>query len=51
VRLKDAEGRNLEWVRLENGAAVEVIDTEPGTDLWTRMKLYFQSIVIPESLL
>jgi cardiolipin synthase C len=28
-----------------------VLDREPGADPWTRLKLYFQSILIPESLL
>lgn len=51
VRLRQGESRTLEWVRLNRGVAPEVIDVEPGTDLWTRIKLYLQSLLIPESLL
>jgi hypothetical protein len=38
-------------VRSDERNGVEVIGTEPGADLWTRMKLYIQSFLIPESLL
>ena len=51
VRLKDGAQRDLEWVRVDERDGMEVIDAEPGADLWTRMKLYIQSILIPESLL
>ncbi len=50
VRLKAETGRDLEWV-LRDGDATQVFDSEPGADLWTRMRLYIQSILIPESLL
>ena len=51
VRLKPGSERDLEWRRLDEQRRIEVIDSEPGADLWTRMKLYIQSLLIPESLL
>lgn len=51
VRLKKGTQRDLEWVWTDERDGTKVIDTEPGADLWTRMKLYIQSFVIPESLL
>lgn len=51
VRLKQGTQRDLEWVRMDERNGTEVIDDEPGADLWTRMKLYIQSFLIPESLL
>jgi cardiolipin synthase C len=51
VRLKDGTQRDLEWLRVDERNGLEVIDAEPGADLLTRMKLYIQSILIPESLL
>jgi putative cardiolipin synthase len=51
VRLKPDTERDLQWVRSEGEKIVELIELEPGADLWTRAKLYIQSFVIPESLL
>lgn len=51
VRLKEGSQRDLEWVRTDAQQRTEVLDREPGADPWTRLKLYFQSILIPESLL
>lgn len=50
VRLKPTRQRDLEWLLSEEGRT-QVLDSEPGADLWTRMRLYIQSILIPESLL
>lgn len=52
VRLKAGHQRALEWVRMDaQQQPAEVLDHEPGADPWTRLKLYFQSVFIPESLL
>ncbi|WP_179106892.1 phospholipase D family protein [Variovorax sp. KK3] len=51
VRLKQDSSRDLEWVWTDERKQLEVIDTEPGSDPWTRLKLYIQSLLIPESLL
>lgn len=51
VRLKPGTQRDLEWLRLDEQQRVEVIDSEPGADLWMRIKLYILSLLIPESLL
>ena len=51
VRLKQGTQRDLEWVWMDKRNGMEVVDDEPGADLWTRTKLYIQSLLIPESLL
>jgi putative cardiolipin synthase len=51
VRLKPGTERDLEWRRLNEQQQVDIIDSEPGASLWMRMKLYIQSLLIPESLL
>lgn len=51
VRLKEGSQRDLQWVRTDAQQGTEVLDHEPGADPWTRLKLYFQSVFIPESLL
>lgn len=51
VRLKQGSQRDLEWVWIDERKQKEVIDSEPGSDTWTRLKLYIQSLLIPESLL
>lgn len=51
VRLKKDRQRDLEWTRTDAQERTEVLEHEPGADPWTRLKLYIQSIFIPESLL
>lgn len=51
VRLKKDRQRDLEWTRRDAQERTEILEYEPGADPWTRLKLYIQSIFIPESLL
>ncbi|MNL80137.1 hypothetical protein D3C87_2069060 [compost metagenome] len=51
VRLKPGSDRALAWWRIDSDPPVLVTDEEPGADLATRVKLYLQSLVIPESML
>ena len=51
VKLKPGSRFELEWWRMDGPQPVKVSDSEPGADLSMRMKLYIQSLVIPESLL
>ena len=51
VKLKEGTVRDLEWRRDDPQRGVEVLDSEPGADLLTRMKLYIQSFIIPEAML
>ena len=51
VRLKAGTGRDLQWVHAGAAEGEAFIEREPGAGLWTRAKLYIQSILIPESLL
>ncbi|RYY87233.1 MAG: phospholipase D family protein, partial [Comamonadaceae bacterium] len=51
VRLKDGTERDLQWVRAGAPDGEAPIEREPGASLWTRAKLYIQSILIPESML
>ncbi|RSZ39735.1 MULTISPECIES: phospholipase D family protein [unclassified Variovorax] len=51
VRLKPGSEQDLEWWSVDDAVPVMVTDREPGADLWMRTKLYFQSLVVPESML
>lgn len=51
VLLKEGTERDLQWVREGTTAGGPPIEREPGASLWTRAKLYLQSILIPESML
>ncbi len=51
VRLKPGTERDLEWVHTDAKGTTQVLDSEPGEDWWTRTKLYWQSLLIPETLL
>jgi len=51
VRLRAGSESDLEWWRIDGPEPTKVADQEPGADLATRAKLYFQSLVIPESML
>ena len=51
VRLKPGSDNALEWWRIDSDPPARVTDDEPGADLATRVKLYLQSLVIPESML
>lgn len=51
VVLKEGTVRDLEWRRDDPEHGGEVLDSEPGADLLTRMKLYIQSLLIPEWML
>jgi len=51
VNLKPGSRFELEWWRVDGPQPLKVSDSEPGADLSMRMKLYIQSLLIPESLL
>ena len=51
VRLKPGSDDALEWWRIDSDPPARVTDDEPGADLATRITLYLQSLVIPESML
>jgi len=51
VRLRAGSREALEWWRIDGPEPVRVADQEPGASLATRLKLYVQSLVIPESML
>ncbi|PIF78795.1 putative cardiolipin synthase [Variovorax sp. 54] len=51
VRLKPGSDTALAWWRIDSDPPVLVTDDEPGADLATRVRLYLQSLVIPESML
>lgn len=51
VRLKPGSDDALEWWRIDSNPPARVTDDEPGADLPTRVRLYLQSLVIPESML
>jgi cardiolipin synthase C len=52
VRLAPQRRYGLEWVRVDaSGKVVETLDDEPETDRWTRWKVNFLSLLIPEGLL
>lgn len=51
VRLNQGSQHDLEWVWIDAHGQTEVIDSEPGSDIWTRLKLHIQSFLIPESFL
>ncbi|MDQ0572577.1 putative cardiolipin synthase [Variovorax paradoxus] len=51
VRLKQGSERDLEWLFVDSNSQKTTIDSEPGSDVWTRLKLYMQSLLIPESFL
>ncbi|WP_398491540.1 phosphatidylserine/phosphatidylglycerophosphate/cardiolipin synthase family protein [Variovorax sp.] len=51
LRLARGDGDALEWWRIDGPAPVRVTDSEPGADAWMRLKLQWQSLVIPESML
>ncbi|HZF85021.1 MAG TPA: phospholipase D-like domain-containing protein [Burkholderiaceae bacterium] len=51
VRLQPGTERDLEWVHTDAQGKTTVLTREPGADWWTRVRLYIQSILIPETLL
>ncbi|MDP9877628.1 hypothetical protein J2W25_001934 [Variovorax boronicumulans] len=51
VRLKPGSDDALAWWRIDSDPPARVTDDEPGADLATRITLYLQSLVIPESML
>lgn len=51
VRLQPGSDSALEWRRIDSDPPVVMTGEEPGADLATRVKLYLQSLVIPESML
>lgn len=51
VRLKPGSDDALQWWRVDSDPAALVTEDEPGADLAMRVRLYLQSLVIPESML
>ncbi|WP_082608035.1 phospholipase D family protein [Acidovorax sp. Root219] len=51
VALKGHSEDELQWIHTNSEQQTIVVDSEPGADPWTRLRLFIQSIVIPESLL
>ena len=47
---RSAHGQGLEWVSLADGRET-VLDEEPDSSFWLRLKLRILSPIIPESLL
>ncbi|WP_185546155.1 phospholipase D family protein [Variovorax sp. KBW07] len=51
VRLQPGSDSALQWWRTDGDEPAVATSEEPGADLATRVKLYLQSLVIPESML
>lgn len=51
VRLAPQRRLGLEWMHVDETGRTEVLDDEPGIDLWTRWKLNLLSVLVPEGLL